>query len=189
MAAATASRDEERRQGDGGGQRERGRGRGGRGLGRRRRRRGALGGVRVVVLVEAQPVHVALDGLAVVVFQPVAQARGQLGGFLLPPQDVDGVLAAGAALFAVEHGAAVVVVVLEGGGAEGVGGADPLGHAAGYDGLVDGLNHLGAADLGAEFLVLAVLVAAVALERNKSKEAVVMEMHTGFFLRSRNFLS
>ena len=189
MAAATASRDEERRQGDGGGQRERGRGRGGRGLGRRRRRRGALGGVRVVVLVEAQPVHVALDGLAVVVLQAVTQARGQLGGFLLPPQDVDGVLAAGAALFAVEHGAAVVVVVLEGGGAEGVGGADPLGHAAGYDGLVDGLNHLGAADLGAEFLVLAVLVAAVALERKKSEEAVVIEVHTGFFLRSPNFLS
>ena len=172
MAAATASRDEERRQGDGGGQRERGRGRGGRGLGRRwRRRRGAL------------------DGLAVVVLQAVTQARGQLGGFLLPPQDVDGVLAAGAALFAVEHGAAVVVVVLEGGGAEGVGGADPLGHAAGYDGLVDGLNHLGAADLGAEFLVLAVLVAAVALERKKSEEAVVIEVHTGFFLRSPNFLS
>lgn len=117
------------------------------------------------LLVEAQSRHVALDPGAVVLLVSVALARVQLGGLLLAPEDGDGVEAAVRALLAVEHGTAELVVVLQGFGAESVGGADPLGHPAGDHGLVAiGHGHLGAADLHAGFGVFAEVVAALALE-------------------------
>jgi hypothetical protein len=118
----------------------------------------------VVVLVEAQLRHVLLDAATVVVFETVTLARGQLGGLLLAAQDRDRVVAPGGALLPVEHRPAVLVVVLEGGGALGVRGADPLGHPTRHHRRPDRLHHLGAADFRAELLVLAVLVAAFALQ-------------------------
>lgn len=125
----------------------------------------------VVVLVEAQLRHVLLDAATVVVFETVTLARGQLGGLLLAAQDRDRVVAPGGALLPVEHRPAVLVVVLEGGGALGVRGADPLGHPTRHHRRPDRLHHLWAADFRAELLVLAVLVAALALQITRKSEA------------------
>ena len=84
----------------------------------------------VVVLPEAQLRHVGLDGDAVKVLGAVAEAGLQFGRGGLPPQDADAVHAPVRALAALEHGLAEPIVVLQGGGAEGIGGANPLGRGA-----------------------------------------------------------
>ncbi len=84
-------------------------------------------------------------------------------------EDVDGVEATLCATFAGEHGTAEAVVVVEGGGAQRVGGADPLGGGAGDDGVRTCCEgDLGLAWFDALFGPLALLVsAAVTLKKKK----------------------
>lgn len=64
-------------------------------------------------------------------------------------------------LFAQEHLAAVSVIVVDGGGAEGIGGADPVRYAAGdHRGVSVGPQHLHAAHLHALLALPAVVVTA-----------------------------
>lgn len=116
------------------------------------------------VLVEAQLLHVSLYGEAVVVLAAVTLAHCQFSGFFLTAQYRYGVVTSERALFAVEHGAAIAIVIFEGLGAQRVRCTNPLGHSTRHYGFTYGFHHLGPADFGAELLILAVLVAAVALE-------------------------
>jgi len=72
-----------------------------------------LSGVRGVFFGEAEAVHVVENGRTVVVFRTVAHATAQFRSFFLASQDGDGVLAAQRALFAGEHGATELVVVVQ----------------------------------------------------------------------------
>lgn len=115
--------------------------------------------------METQPRHVVLDARAIVLLLSVALTRVQLRRLLLTPEDRDGVEASMGTFLAVEHGPAVLVVVLEGFGAEGVGGADPLGYSTGHYGLVSvGHCDLRTADFHSGLGLLAKVVAAFALE-------------------------
>lgn len=113
------------------------------------------------LLVEAEAGHIGADAGAVVLLLAVTAARVQLGRLLLSAQDGDAVVAAVRALLAVEHGAAVAVVVVQGRGTQGVGGADPLRDATAHDRLVPiGDEHVRAADLHLALRLLAELVCA-----------------------------
>ncbi len=89
----------------------------------------------------------------------------------MPLQDVDGVEAPLRATLAGEHGPAEPVVVVEGGRAEWVGGADPLGRGTGDDRVRLGcVRDLGLAGGHALLAPLATgVAAAVALERKERK--------------------
>ena len=76
--------------------------------------------------METEPYHVGADTRAVVILMPVTAARVELGSFLLSAQDGNAVVTAMRALSAVEHGATVVVVVVEGRRTQSVRRADPL---------------------------------------------------------------
>ena len=92
-------------------------------------------------------------------------------GGILALKDLDGVDAAVRAFAASEHGAAEAVVVLEGGGALRIRGADPLrGGARHHRVRVGGDRHLRGArrDVGLGRFA-EVVAGAVALEKNKKK--------------------
>lgn len=134
--------------------------------------------------MEAQAGHVALDARTVVVLLTVAPAGLQLGSFLLPPKDRYRVEAPVGALFPVEHGTAVRVVVLKRLRTEGIGGTDPLGHPTGDHGVVAVcLGHLGPTDLDALFGVLAEIVAAFALQ-DKACIRFLSSFKIGFQLKA-----
>lgn len=86
--------------------------------------------------METESHHVGADTGAVVVLVAVAATRVELGSFLLSPQDGNAVVTAVRALPAVEHGTAVSMVVVEGGGAQCVRCTDPLRDATADDRLV-----------------------------------------------------
>jgi len=90
-------------------------------------------------------------------------------------EDVDGVEATLCATFAGEHGTAEAVVVVEGGGAQRVGGADPLGGGGAGDDLVRTWceGDLSLAWFDALFGPLALLVsAAVTLKKKKDNKLI-----------------
>lgn len=100
------------------------------------------------LLVEAEAGHVGTDAGAVVLLMAITLTRIQFGRLFLSTQNRDAVVAAVRALLAVEHGAAVAVVVVQCSGAEGVSGADPLCDATAHDGLVaSGDQNMRATDL------------------------------------------
>lgn len=115
--------------------------------------------------VEAQPRHVALYARTIVLFLAITLARVQFRSLLLAPKNRNGVETSMGAFLAVEHGPAVLVVVLKGFGTEGVRGTDPLGHSAGNHGLIPvGHRHLRTAYFHSCLGVYAKIVAAFTLK-------------------------
>ena len=119
-----------------------------------------------IFLAEAKDVRVPPDVDALEVFSSLAVAGGELGGCLLPEENVEGVLASLGTLDPLEHLLAVPVVVVHGGGAERVRGTYPGGGSAGDDGLLPGVpDHLLPAGLHPLLLQAAVVVLALALHQ------------------------
>ena len=98
--------------------------------------------------METEPYHVGADTRTVVILLTVTATGIELGSFLLSAQDGNAVVTAVRALSAVEHGAAVEMVVLQGSGAQCIGRTDPLRDATADDRLVAiGKQHVRAAHL------------------------------------------
>lgn len=111
--------------------------------------------------MKAEARHVGADARAVVVLVAVTDARVELRRLLLPAQDGDAVVASVGALLALEHRATVAVVVVEGRGAQSVGGADPLrGPTADNRLVARGDQHVRATDLDLVLRLLTQLVGA-----------------------------
>ena len=120
-----------------------------------------------IFLAEAEDVRVPPDVDALEVFSSLAVAGGELGGCLLPEENVEGVLASLGTLDPLEHLLAVPVVVVHGGGAERVRRTDPGGGGAGDDGVLPGVpGDLAPTGLHPLLLQEAVLVLALALHQS-----------------------